>query len=352
MRKDNLYLAKGIQKAPLGGSEPFDHEGDPPSGVVTHKLNSGGSGSGSGGSGSGGSEARDAHGKWTCSNCGATNTTGSSADPKIQQAVGVARALVCGLSLPHRSDQSTYRTLPSVTVPSMPPRRMVQPNINEVSTVDHPAHLIEGWISMQKARGGDLSPEMTDLLARAEAMTKGKHMPDSDVTNAVDAESFEKAISGLPEEMQKALMDGQRRAVQAESLAKALLDEREDNRFEKMAKELVNLPGVDSESNEQSFAKSLREAAESTTPETFEKLFKVLKSADAALGQSGMFKEYGVSGGSTPGTAGATIEAIAKELRAADPELTEADSIAKAATENPDLYTTHRVESLRANQEV
>lgn len=233
---------------------------------------------------------------------------------------------------------------------------MLSPRINEVSGVDHPAHLIEGWIAMQKARGGELSPEMTELLDRVSKSTdptKGQEMPtDTDTLDELDGAAFEKAISGLPDEVRKGLIANQRRAIQAETLAKSLLDEREDQRFEDMAKELLHLPGVDSASDEQTFAKSLRAVSEGVEPETFDGLFKVLKAADAALATSPLFKEFGASGGSAAGSAGSSIEAIAKELRAADPELSEAESIAKAATENPELYVTHRHESLRQNQEV
>ena len=47
-------------------------------------------------------------------------------------------------------------------------QRMVQPTIKEISGVDHPAHLSEGWLMMK-----GVSPEIALQLARAEAIAKG-----------------------------------------------------------------------------------------------------------------------------------------------------------------------------------
>lgn len=247
---------------------------------------------------------------------------------------------------------------------------MVAPNINEVSGVDHPAHLMEGWLAIQKS-SGDVSPEMAALLGRAEALSKGVDLstlsvdPDKGAstmptetetatTAETDAAAFEKAIANLPEEVRKGLLANQRRAIEAESLAKALLDERETTRFEAIAKELIHLPGVDSNSDEQSFAKTLRSVAAGTTPDQFDGLLKVLRAADGTIAKSAAFGEIGSdSPGSAPGSAGGSIEAIAKALVEADTtgELTHAAAVAKAAMDNPELYTQHRTETLRRNQE-
>lgn len=216
-------------------------------------------------------------------------------------------------------------------------------------------------MSLQKAaNNGELTPEMKAVFDRAEAVAKGLD-PTEEITmpaSATDAETdqaaFEKAVSGLPLEVRKGLIATQRRAAEAESLAKTLLDDREDQRFEAIAKELLHLPGVDAFSEEQSFAKALRTVNDAVEPETFSGLLSVLKAADSALAQSGLFKEVGTSGGGAGGasSAGASIEGFAKALRDADPELTVPDSVAQAAMEHPELYSQHRVETLRANQEV
>ena len=64
------------------------------------------------------------------------------------------------------------------------------------------------------------------------------------------------------------------------------------------------------------------------------------------LSESGLFAVAGVSGaGDGSGSAYGKLQAIAKGYREADPKLSEADSISKAASENPDLYTKYQAEN-------
>jgi hypothetical protein len=231
---------------------------------------------------------------------------------------------------------------------------MVEPVIHEVSGVDHPAHRTEGWLALQKADSLDISPEMAELLDTAREanntpVNKGITMPTETDTGEVTDEEFTKAISGLPESIRKAMEADRVRTRNAEAIAKSLLNERQEARFEAMAKELMHLPGVEATE----FAKDLRGVSEATGPETFEKLLKVLRGADDAIAKGAAFSEIGASGnGDYAGSAGASIEAFAKELEAKDPTLSHADAVVQAATDHPELYTTHRTETLRQNAEV
>jgi hypothetical protein len=263
---------------------------------------------------------------------------------------------------------------------------MVSPTINEISGVDHPAHLTEGWLMMK-----DASPETALLLARAEAIAKGldptsvtlpgntethkgsvstmpitdevratlapevqeymKSLEDSAATATItksiaaaadlSAAEFEKSLSSLPEPVQKSIMENQRRTIAAETMAKSLVDAAEDSKYEAMAKSLSHLPNVPATG----FGSVLRKAAESN-PTAFDEVLKVLKASDAAIETSGLFKEIGTG---APGAANAedSILAIAKSLVAADTtgELSLADAVSKAALDNPDLYSAHRKEN-------
>lgn len=260
----------------------------------------------------------------------------------------------------------------------MPKRQMVQPKINEISGVDHPAHLIEGWVFMK-----DASPETQALLARAEATalgldptTKGKDMPTKPseevlagtpedvqayvksledavaaaVTTApaaepTEAEAYEKALETLDPGMREVLRKSQREAAEAKSLAKSLHDAAEDKRFEAMTKELTNLPKVD-----ESFAKSLR-SAHDADPDAFTPIFEVLKAADGAISQSKTFEEIGTGGSAAAGSAQEKLEGIAKALHEADATLSPEEALLKAAEQNPDLYSQHRREYSASQRE-
>lgn len=201
------------------------------------------------------------------------------------------------------------------------PRQMVTPKITEVSGVDHPAHLAEGWLLMKA-----LGEQPADL-------NKGIDMPD---TEPSEADLFEKALADLPEPVRKALLDQQRDAAEAKAVAKALRDEREDARFEAVAKSLTHLP------TEEGFAKSLRSLAEAD-PDAYSVVEKALRAANAAMAGSDMFKAIGSDEAAAASALG-RLEGIAKALREQDSSLTEEQAFAKAASENPDLYNQHLAE--------
>lgn len=265
------------------------------------------------------------------------------------------------------------------------PKQMVEPTIKELSGVDHPAHLTEGWLMMKGA-----SPEVSLMLARAEAIAKGLDpasvtLPVTPATNRsemnltdeqraamspeaqtyvksledaataaataaanavsksaedLSAEEFEKSLASLPEPVRKSIAETQRRAADAEKIAKSLYDERETNRFEAMAKELVHLPGVDTVTG--TFATTMRKAAESN-PAAFDEVFKVLKAADGAIALSDTYGEIGTAVIGS-GTAASSIEAIAKGLQDKDPDLSYPEAMVKAAESHPELYAQHRKE--------
>lgn len=238
----------------------------------------------------------------------------------------------------------------------MAARRMVTPSIDDVSGVDHGANLVDGWMVIKAA--GEVSPEIADVLMRAEAIAKGidlstiatnRPTKGSDMTDTLnksaeelDAEAFAKAVESLPDAFRKGIMGLQRRAANAESLAKSLLNERETDRFEGIAKELTHLPGQD-----ESFAKALRDVHDAD-PDAFDVLLKTLRSADAMAKESGLFEEFGASGQGAADAEGGLM-AFAKELMTKNPDMTEPEAVEKAASMHPDLYATHRRETLRAN---
>lgn len=200
---------------------------------------------------------------------------------------------------------------------------MVTPAIKEVSGVDHPAHLREGWLLM-KSLGFD-----------PEDMTKGNEMPEATET---DVDLFEKSIAELPEAVRKALVAQQRQAVEDREMAKALFDEREDSKFEAVAKSLGHLPEPS-----ETFAKDLRALAEAD-PEAYARVEKTLRAAEAAIATSSLFKEVGDSGVASETSAVGQLNAIAKTMREGDAALTEADAFSKAVEANPHLYTQHLAE--------
>lgn len=266
---------------------------------------------------------------------------------------------------------------------------MVAPTWNETSGVDHPAHLAEGWLVMKSVDG---NVDIAATLAQAEAVSKGSTVSLSDTSGShampitplskeakeglsedvlahieslekaaeapapveapvilTEAEEFAKAIDALPAGAREIVRKAQRDAAEASSIAKGLYDTQEDAKYEAFAKSLEHVPNVTAAS-----APAFRKMAE-TNPTEWETLSKSLIASEQMLAKSVLFTDIGTALVGTPGSAGETIEAMAKELQAADASLGFPEALAKAAEKasaDPELQhliTTHRSESLRAN---
>ena len=215
----------------------------------------------------------------------------------------------------------------------MQPRQMVRPRIKEISGVDHPAHQTEGWLMMKS-----VDAESAEILAEAEAIASDNYAEadfakESHMDMDFD-EEFSKELDGMAPMVKAQFLK------QQEQIA-SLNEEREEMRFEEMAKSLLHLPRV----TVSEFGPVLRKAAYNTDEETFGALFEVLKSADNAIAQSGLYREIGTGMGGSPDSPAGTIEAIAKSLVSEDSSLTYAEAVVKAAEANPDLYAQHRQEA-------
>lgn len=257
------------------------------------------------------------------------------------------------------------------------PKLMSDLKWRETSGVDRAANLAEGWLMMKS-----VDPKSAELLASAEALAKGidpstlsgrtptmsfdkEALAKSDPAAVAYIEGLEKALAGigktpaltepteaeilaksledLPEPVRKALADGQRRAAEAEEIAKGLLVERERGEYMAKAATFAHIPGV----NPAEFGETMRKAAHGDKGAVAE-VFEVLAKAEAALKVSKAFVEIG-SNAPAAGSAEEGLASFAKSLQEKNPSMSEAEAIAKAAEANPDLYRQHRGEALRKN---
>lgn len=232
--------------------------------------------------------------------------------------------------------------------------------IGEVSGVDHPAHLTEGWMVLKSASGltdedwAEVMKEAQALAAASESTSPSEEVAVSDDSTQTDL--TEDVIKSLPEPVRKAIETANARAEQAEALAKEALSEVAKSQEEvakareakadaeavtKARDEFGNIPDLDPEV----FGPALRKAAEAA-PEAVEVLTKALSAANAALGaDSALFKEVGSS--VTPGagsSAYAQIQTLAKSLVAEGKAETVEQGVVKALASNPHLYDDYRNE--------
>jgi hypothetical protein len=188
-------------------------------------------------------------------------------------------------------------------------QRLDDLRLGEVSGVDHPAHLEEGWMVM-KAVGDSLPPEVAEVLAAAaDAVSEHEEEPVGDLTapatKAVDPaageDDTEAVLKSLPEPVRKRfeameseIAKGRENQEQAEAVAKCA--------------DWSHIPGITAE-----FATDLRKAR-GGDPEAVGKLEAALDAANKALAESALFKSIGAA---TRGEVGGTsaqgrLEALAK----------------------------------------
>lgn len=170
--------------------------------------------------------------------------------------------------------------------------------------------------------------EVATLKARVEALEKAAKGGDTAAGDT--AKILKSAIAG----MEKAQAD-------AAEAKKAAAEEREARLAKEYAERAAELKGLDGKPED--IAKALR-AIDALPEEERGIVTKQLETANTKVLRSEMLKAAGRRSEIDEGSAEGKIEAIAKAKMEADPKLTRAAAIAKAADENPDLYRAYNQE--------
>lgn len=221
--------------------------------------------------------------------------------------------------------------------------------IGEVSGVDHPAHLTEGWVVMKSLTG--LSDEdLAEVVAEAQELAKASSQsPSEEIAMSENTPTdIEDVLKALPEPVRKMLQETEERATAAEATAAAALEEvakareakADSEAISKARDEFGNIPGLDAET----FGPAFRKAAEAA-PEAMAEITKALSAANSALGaESALLKEVGSSVTPAAGSGSNTyshIQSVAKSLLDSGEVESIEMGVAKALTDNPGLYTEY-----------
>lgn len=142
--------------------------------------------------------------------------------------------------------------------------------------------------------------------------------------------------ASLPEPLRKRFEEMEKQAKQAEEIAKRERDERIEREFVAKASSFQGLAVQPDE-----FGKVMKSLHESN-PEAFAKVEDVLKAADTAIAQSGLFAEVG-KGGAAMTDAAEKLDSIAKtKVEKSGGKLSYAKAYDEAIQENPDLYVKQK----------
>ena len=215
-------------------------------------------------------------------------------------------------------------------------KRLTNLKLKEISGVDDPASLHEGWAvlkssdnELEQALGKAIQPFPTDQ----ENITV-----ETETTNESQAEEVveEVVIKSDDTQVQKELADVRKELDQARAEMELLREQTETEKALNDAQAWANVPGLDPVE----FAPVLR-SLRSTNADSAAMVENILDACSIALGEAGVLKEIGSEG--TPETEDAygQIETMAKALVESGEAISLADGISKVATQNQELYSAY-----------
>lgn len=194
-------------------------------------------------------------------------------------------------------------------------------------------------------------PKVDEALKamKAEEITKILGSLSDDMKTELSKTLTKKADD--PMEVLKSLPDGIRQTVEkAFGALDAQHKQSEKDRTEAVKKliEAEKARKVDSEVTKASAFKSIpvnpKEIGEvmaklaESDPDAYAKIGALLKASDEALTKADIFREAGASGGSPSDGPDGELKAKAEEIKKADPKLSNAQAMAKAVKDNPEIY--------------
>ena len=216
------------------------------------------------------------------------------------------------------------------------PTQLVELELNEISGVDHPANLHEGWLVM-KSSDDSLDKALAEAHEATTTETTGEEM--SELTHEPTAEVEKEAVTVpvVDEDFRKEVSDLRKALDEARAEADAVKNERALEKATERANDWAILPGV----VPSEFAPVLRSLQQSA-PEAAEVIENIFDGCATALNESGVLKELGTEASDEVETdAWGRIESLAKQLVENGEAKTIADGISKAAKANPEMYAAY-----------
>jgi hypothetical protein len=213
--------------------------------------------------------------------------------------------------------------------------QLVELDLNEISGVDHPANLHEGWLVLKTSA----DPLEKALAAAAEAMTNNNNgEPNMDLSHDTEVADVEKEATPAVnvDALQKSVDSLQKSLDEAQAETAAIKTERDMEKAVARAEDWATLPGV----NPSEFAPVLR-ALHQASPDHAATLEGVLDGCATALKEAGVLKEIGTEETGEDLSAYETLEGLAKGLVETGDAKSIADGIGKAAESNPDVYAAY-----------
>ena len=219
------------------------------------------------------------------------------------------------------------------------PTQLVELELNEISGVDHPANLHEGWLVM-KSSDDSLDKALAAADEALTTETTGEEM--SELTHEPTAEVEKEAVTVpvVDEDFRKEVSDLRKELADAKAEANMVKNERALEKAVARSEDWAILPNL----TPSEFAPVLRSLQESA-PEEAEIIETIFDGCATALNEAGVLKELGTEASDEVETsAWGRIESLAKQLVEDGEATTIADGISKVAKANPEMYAAYVTE--------
>jgi len=206
-------------------------------------------------------------------------------------------------------------------------------DLDEISGVDHPANLHEGWLVMKAdTEAGPLDAALTQVAEAANLTTTKEQTVD--LHDAPEVETIDKAAEPvIDDEFRKEVSDLRKALADARAEAAAVKDERAVEKATARAHDWAIVPGV----TPAEFGPVLK-ALTDLAPDQVQIIEDILDACTTALNEAGVLKELGTDATPDDESAWDRLNTLARSLVDAGRATTVEDGVAKAAAENPDLY--------------
>lgn len=213
------------------------------------------------------------------------------------------------------------------------PTQLTDLVVDEISGVDHPANLLEGWLVM-KSRDSVDDPITQSVLAAVTNEEKGVEVAEATETEAVDTE-VAKALEGVQKELADVRKELEDARDKNEQLQEAAAVQKAQERVELWGA----VPGMTDD-----FVPVLRAMQVALPEETVEALTAVLDACQIALAEKEdeVTKEIGTAASNDDVSAEDSLLATAKSMVEKGDAANLMEALAIVPTVRPDLYTDYR----------
>jgi hypothetical protein len=208
-------------------------------------------------------------------------------------------------------------------------------SLKEISGVDHPASLHEGW-AVIKSSDNELESALIDAITETvpEPLEKNVETETTDTEVEVIEETI---IDEAP--VIKELEDVRKELEDAKAVVAKMKEDAEMEKAVRDSQKWAVVPQLDPVE----FAPVLR-SLRTADAESTEKVEHILDAVAIALGEAGILKEVGSDGSPEADDAYGQIEAIAKSMVENGTVGSLAEGISKVAVDQPELYSAYVAE--------